>query len=141
MRETFRLYTDVLIRVDRTNRIKEQYKENCVVFGCPANWIDYARKHADGIADKYEAICGHVRKDDPRLSMICDDGVPLNAFRSLWNEEGPDNTIYVRYIYDCLTPTICFYSVNVKNVLKTKTPQVIINLQDMLHRRWIYHLR
>ena len=130
MREIFRLYTDVLIRVDQTERIIDQFNNNYVIFGCPANWINYARTHDDGIADKYEAICGHVGKNDKRLSMICDDGVPLNAFRSLWNEEGPNDTVYVRYIYDCLTPAICFYSVNVKSKLKEKASRVVIDLQE-----------
>ena len=124
MKETFCLYSDVFIRIDQTDTIRKQYYDNEVVFGCPANWIDYARCHVDGIADKYEAICGHVRKNDPRLSTICDDGIPLNAFRSLWNEEGPN------YIYDCLTPTICFYSIDVKETLKEKPYRISYNLQE-----------
>ena len=130
MSETFSLLSDILIRVDKTKTIREQIDEGFVTFGCPANWIDYARKHEDGIADKFEAICGHVRKDDPRLSMICDDGVPLNAFRSLWNEDGPHDTVFVRYIYHCLTPALCFYSVAVKEQVKKATAPILIDLRD-----------
>lgn len=130
MSERFILNTDFLIRVDKTETIKSQFDENYVAFGCPANWIDYAKKQADGIADKYEGICGHVNKNDPRLSMICDDGIPLNMFRSLWNEEGPNDTVYVRYIFHCLTPTLCFYSVLVKEDLKRKRERIDICLKD-----------
>ena len=40
--------------------------------------INYAKIQPPGIADKYEAVFAHVKRDDPRLGMICDDGYPLN---------------------------------------------------------------
>lgn len=130
MKEQFCLLTDLLMRIDKTDKIQKQIKEGFVTFGCPANWIDYAKKHEDGIADKYEAICGHVAKDDFRLSMLGSDGIPLNSFRSFWYEEGPLNTVYVRYIYHCLTPALCFYSVQLKDTVKRTTTPLIISLDD-----------
>ncbi len=109
-------YSDLMLRIGSTKTIEQQYENCSLKFGCPANWINYADQHADGIADKFEAVFAHVRKDDPRLSMICDDGVPLNRYRSLWDDDGPNNTIYARYIYSCLVPAICFYSLKVKEV-------------------------
>ena len=128
MGEQFSLLSDILIRVDCKERIRKQYSEGFLEFGCPANWIQFADTHADGIADKFEAICGHVERTDERLSMICDDGVPLNAFRSLWNEELDDGTVFVRYIYHCLTPTICFFSSRFLEPLKENNQPIQIDL-------------
>ena len=107
-------YTGVLLRLGKTEEIEKQYNEGYLRFSCPANWINYAKTHPDGIADKYEGVFAHVKKDDPRLSMICDDGVPLNKYRSLWNEECDDGMLYPRYIFSCLVPAICFYSIDVR---------------------------
>ncbi len=111
----------IMLRLGKTENIHRQYEECRLTFSCPANWIMYAKQDASGIADKYEAIWGHVRKDDTRLSQICDDGTPLNSSNSLWITEDENNNefIFVRYIYFCLTPTICFYSKEIKsNVIK-----------------------
>ncbi len=106
-----------MLRLGKTANIHQQYEECRLTFGCPANWIRYAKQDSRGIADEYEAIWGHVRKNDPRLSQICDDGAPLNSSRSLWTSEDRKNNdyIYVRYIYFCLTPSLCFYSRDIQN--------------------------
>jgi len=112
----YSLSTGIFIRLGKTDSISKQYKDGYLEFGCPANWIDYANKHCDGIADKYEAIVGHVKKDDPRLSMLGDDGIPLNMFRSLWIEDDSNDMVFVRYLYLCLTPALCFFSIPVKEI-------------------------
>lgn len=108
----------LMLRLGKTAEIEKQFNEGYLRFSCPANWINYANNHPDGVADKYEGIFAHVKKDDPRLSTPGDDGVPLNKYRSLWNDEGPDGTLYVRYIFSCLVPTICFYSIDLKDVAR-----------------------
>lgn len=113
----------VFLRIGRTDEIERQIDSSMIKFGCPANWINYANNHPDGIADKYEAVFAHVRKDDPRLSMICDDGVPLNRYRSLWSDEEPDGSVYARYIYSCLVPTVCFYSID-KDGIRKNIPEI-----------------
>lgn len=106
----------IMLRLGKTVNIHRQYEECRLTFGCPANWIRYAKHDATGIADEYEAILGHVSRSDERLSQICDDGAPLNSSNSLWETDDSNNNelIFVRYIYSCLTPTICFYSRKIK---------------------------
>lgn len=105
----------IMIRIDKTEVIEKQYNEGHLRFSCPANWINYAKNQPLGIADRYEAVFAHVKKDDPRLGMICDDGYPLNYSRSLWNDDGQDGTIYARYVFSCLVPTLCFFSIDIKD--------------------------
>ena len=106
----------LMLRLGKTEEIEKQFNEGYLRFSCPANWINYAINHPDGIADKYEGVFAHVKKNDPRLSTPGDDGVPLNKYHSLWNDEGPDDTLYVRYVFSCLVPAICFYSIDLKDV-------------------------
>lgn len=106
----------LMLRLGKTEDIEKQFNEGYLRFSCPANWINYANTHPDGIADKYEGVFAHVKKDSPLLSTPGDDGVPLNKYRSLWNSEGPDDTLYVRYVFSCLVPAICFYSIDLKDV-------------------------
>jgi hypothetical protein len=108
----------LMLRLGKTEEIEKQFYEGYLRFGCPANWINYANIRPEGIADKYEGVFAHVKNNDPLLSALGDDGVPLNRYRSLWNDEGPDNTLYVRYIFSCLVPTICFYSIDLKDVAR-----------------------
>ena len=68
----------IMLRIDKSEEIEKQYNEGYLRFSCPANWINYAKIQPPGIADKYEAVFAHVKRDDPRLGMICDDGYPLN---------------------------------------------------------------
>lgn len=105
-----------MIRLDKTEEIEKQYNEGYLRFGCPANWINYARLQPPGVADRYEAVFAHVRKDDERFGMICDDGYPLNYNRSLWDDEELDGMVYARYTYSTLVPTICFYSLDTKKI-------------------------
>ena len=125
----FKLATDILIRIDYSEKIKEQYDNNKIYFGCPANWIDLAKKDKEGIADKFEAIFAHVKKGDSRLSIICDDGIPLNMFRGLWEDEKEDGTVFVRYARHCLIPTTCFFSVAAYQKLKSGKEKLIIDLR------------
>ena len=113
-----KFHCGVLIRVGSTEKILDQYENRYLRFGCPANWINYANTHRDGLADEYEGVFAHVKQDDPRLSMICDDGYPLNHRRSLWNKLMSDGTVYARYVFSCLVPAICFYSIDVKDAAK-----------------------
>ena len=108
----------LMLRLGKTGEIEKQYNEGYLRFSCPANWINYANTHPDGIADGYEGVFAHVKKDDPLLSTPGDDGVPLNKYRSLWCNEGPDDTLFVRYVFSCLVPTICFYSIDLKDVAR-----------------------
>ena len=57
----------IMIRIDKTEVIEKQYNEGYLRFSCPANWINYAKIQPPGIADKYEAVFAHVKRDDPRL--------------------------------------------------------------------------
>lgn len=83
----------IMIRVARTKAIEDQYNKRYIRFGCPSNWINYAEKNPDnGVADRYEAVFAHVKKDDDRLKMICDDGTPLDHPWVLWKDEEPDGT-------------------------------------------------
>ena len=66
------------MRLGKTEEIERQFNEGYVRFSCPANWINYAKMQPTGIADRLEAIFVHVKKDDPRFGMICEDGYPLN---------------------------------------------------------------
>ena len=108
----------IMLRLGSTEEIEKQFEEGYIRFGCPANWILYARTQPPGVADRFEGIFAHVKKDDPRFGMICDDGYPLNYSRSLWNDEEPDGTVYARYVYSTLVPTVCFYSIAVKKAAK-----------------------
>ena len=109
----------VMLRLGKTKEIEKQYNEGYLRFSCAANWINYARINPSiGVADKYEGVFAHVKRDDPRLATLGDDGVPLNSGRSLWCDKGPDDTLYVRYAFSCLVPAICFYSLDVKDVVK-----------------------
>ena len=118
--QDYNLSTGILLRIGETTELCKQYENGYLKFGCPANWIDYAKKADDGIADRYEALIGHVKKDDPRLWVLGDDGVPLNMFRSLWLDETSDGWVYVRYIYHCLTPAICFFSIPVSQMARSE---------------------
>ena len=51
-----KFHCGVLIRVGSTEKILDQYKNRYLRFGCPANWINYANTHRDGIADEYEGV-------------------------------------------------------------------------------------
>ena len=106
----------LMIRIGRTEEIEKQYRECYIRFSCPANWINYANNHAPGIADKFEAIFAHVDKFDPRLWMTCSDGAPL--YGALWRSENSDGTVYARYLYSCLVPTVCFYSLGISKLAK-----------------------
>lgn len=108
----------LMIRIGSTKEIEKQFQESYIRFGCPANWVNYANNHAPGIADKYEAVFAHVDRFDPRLWMTCDDGVPL--YGALWNSESPNNMVYARYLYSCLVPTVCFYSLGITKLAKQK---------------------
>ena len=68
----------IMLRIGKTEEIERQFNEGYLRFSCPANWINYAKIQPPGIADKYEAVFAHVKRDDRRLGMICDDGYPLN---------------------------------------------------------------
>ena len=107
-----------MLRLGSTEEIEKQFNEGYIRFSCPANWINYARHNAPGIADKFEAVFAHVKRDDPRLATKGDDGVPLNKYRSLWNDEGPDDTLYVRYVFSTLVPAVCFYSIDIKDAAR-----------------------
>lgn len=108
----------IMLRIGKTEEIKEQYEKGFLRFSCPGNWIMYAKKkHDDGIADRYEAIFAHLKKGDPRLLEAFNND-PVNMEWSSWNEEGPDDTIYARYIHSCLVPTVCFYSIDVEDVAR-----------------------
>lgn len=108
----------IMLHLGKTEEIDKQFKEGYLRFSCPANWINYAKKQAPGIADRYEAIFAHVKKNDPRFGMICDDGYPLNYSRSLWNDYEPDGTVYARYLLSTLVPAICFYSISIKDAAR-----------------------
>ena len=108
----------VMLRLGKTEEIEKQYNEGYLRFSCAANWINYANTHPDGIADKYEGVFAHVKRNDPRLATPGDDGVLLNSGRSLWNEYCEDGTLYVRYVFSCLVPAICFYSIDVKDAAR-----------------------
>ncbi len=108
----------IMLHIGKTEEIKKQFEEGYLRFSCPANWINYAKKQPPGIADRYEAIFAHVKKDDPRFGMICDDGYPLNYSRSLWNDYEPDGTVYARYVFSTLVPAICFYSISIKDAAR-----------------------
>ncbi len=105
----------IMLRIGKNDDIEKQYNEGYLRFSCPANWINYARSQPEGIADKYEAVFAHVAKNDPRL-LEESYGDPLSDFMAFWNEDGPDNTVYARYVTSCLAPTICFYSIDVQDV-------------------------
>ena len=108
----------IMLRIGKTEDIERQYEEGYLKFSCPGTWIMYAKKnHDDGIADKYEAIFAHVKRDDPRLLKACNND-PANMALSLWCEAGSDDTIYARYVYSCLVPSVCFYSIAVKDVAR-----------------------
>lgn len=108
----------IMLRIGKTEEIVRQYEEGYLRFSCPGNWIMYAKKnHDDGIADRYEAIFAHVKRDDPRLLEAFKND-PTEMAWSLWGEAGPDDTIYARYVHSCLVPTVCFYSVDVKDVAR-----------------------
>ena len=57
----------IMLRIGKTEEIEKQYNEGYLRFSCPANWINYAKIQPPGIADKYEAVFAHVKRDDPRL--------------------------------------------------------------------------
>ena len=107
----------IMLRVGKTEEIERQFNEGYLRFGCAANWIMYAKSQPPGIADKYEAIFAHINKDDPRLSEECHHDAINLAFSYLY-EEGPNDTLYVRYTYACLVPAICFYSIDIKDAAK-----------------------
>ena len=96
----------IMLRIGKTDEIERQYEEGYLRFSCPGNWIMYAKKnHEDGIADRYEAIFAHVKKDYPRLlEAFYND--PAEMAWSLWSEAGTDDTIYARYVHSCLVPTV-----------------------------------
>lgn len=121
------LSTGILIRIGKTDEIMTQFNDGFIEFGCPANWITYAKNDCSGIADKYEAIIGHVHNDDPRLSVLGDDGIPLNMFRSLWMDDCGDGKVFVRYLIHCLIPTLCLFSIPVNRLAKNR-----INSNDVL---------
>ena len=107
----------IMLRIGKTEEIERQFNEGYLRFGCAANWIMYAKSQPPGIADKYEAIFAHINKDDPRLSEECHHDAINLAFSYLY-EEGPNDTLYVRYTYACLVPAICFYSIDIKDAAK-----------------------
>ena len=43
--------------------ILDEYNEGYLRFSCPANWINYAKIQPPGIADKFEAVFAHVKRD------------------------------------------------------------------------------
>jgi hypothetical protein len=102
-------YSNILIRIGETDKIERQFNDGYLRFGCPANWIDFANKDTSGVADRYEAIFAHAKKDDPRIKEL-GDGDAFNQFAGFWNEEGPNDTVYLRNIVTCLVPTICFFT-------------------------------
>ena len=53
----------IMLRVGKTEEIEKQYNEGYLRFSCPANWINYAKIQPPGIADKYEAVFAHVKRD------------------------------------------------------------------------------
>lgn len=106
-----------MLRIGKTKKIEEQFNEGFLWFGCPANWIDYAKKDSSGIADRYEVVFAHVPKDDPRIKEL-GGGDPFNQFFGFWNEEGPDDTVYLRNIVTCLVPAVCFYSIDLKGAVE-----------------------
>lgn len=108
----------IMIRLGKTEEIEKQYNEGYLRFSCPANWVNYARLQPPGVADRFEAVFAHVKKDDPWFGMICDDGYPLNYARSLWNDYEPDGTVYARYVFSALVPAVCFFSINMKDATR-----------------------
>ena len=111
-------YSNIMIRIGETDKIERQFNEGYLRFGCPANWINYAEKYPDsGTADRFEAVFAHVKKDDPRIIEL-GGGDPFNQFFGFWNEEGPDDTVYLRNVAACLVPAICFFSIDLKDAVE-----------------------
>ena len=74
----------IMLRIGKTEEIVRQYEEGYLRFSCPGNWIMYAKKnHDDGIADRYEAVFAHVKRDDPRLLEAFNND-PTEMAWSLW---------------------------------------------------------
>lgn len=116
-----------MLRLGKTDEIEKQFNEGYLRFSCPANWINYARIDKSGITDHYEGIFGHVKKDDPKLSSPEKSGLTKQDFDALWKNEGPDNTVFVRYLFSTLVPTLCFYSLPVDILLKTSVSKEIVS--------------
>ena len=87
--------SSIMLRIGKTEGIEKQYNNCFLNFGCPANWIDLAKKDTTGKADKYEAVFAHVKKDDPRLLEL-GGGDEYNRAFGYWYDEGPEDTVFVR---------------------------------------------
>ena len=61
----------LLMRVDKTKNINEDFEHNRLTFSCAANWLDYVLKeHNQTIGDLYECIFAHLKRDDPRIHHV-----------------------------------------------------------------------
>lgn len=114
--------SSIMLRIGKTNVIKEQFNNCYLNFGCPANWIDLAKTDSTGKADKYEAVFAHVKKVAPRIEELSRGDI-TNLVLGYWFDEGPEDTVYIRDVRMCLVPTLCVYSFDLVEAAKHFGPR------------------
>ena len=102
-----------IMRFGSREKIREDYLEKQVTFGCPANWYDYAIRTKNYIiGDQRECVYAHLPVNDPRISEHDCFGNPMgdNLTKLI---DSSDNSVYLRHEPILLTPTFCFFQINI----------------------------
>ena len=111
--------TTILFRIDETNKLENLYRNNQIEFSCAANWIDYANKQQNNtIGDLFECVFAHLRFNDDCLRNFKDARGNLMKNNLFVLIDRNDNSCYLRYVPTILTPTICFYSLSLNNLIE-----------------------
>lgn len=120
----------LLLRVDSKKAIDDCWNSKSLLFGCAANWVDYARKGNHATGDPYECVFSRIPANQ-LLRRYDSHGILIEAnVQKAPDKEAPQYNFW-RYVPTMLTPAMCFFSfaaAEPNGTFYTKGPDYIFDL-------------
>ena len=103
------------LKVGRTDEILNNFNNNQITFGCPANWLDYARKEKNpSVGDILESVyaCCPISEKELHINQ------EQREYTIIGNASADSCYLYKQSTI--LTPALCFMSFKNEDEYKNK---------------------